>query len=153
LEVDREREPELFALAVGGYGLFGVVSDVTLRLAPRALLRREVSLLRRDELAAAFERARGEGASFGDFQFAIDPQSGDFLDLGVFACYLPHEGDPAQAEAPIALGEADWRELLRLAHVEKGEAFRRYSEFYLATHGQLYASDDQQFGVYLDGYH
>lgn len=153
IEVDRQREPELFALAVGGYGLFGVVSDLTLRLEPRSLLRRTVRLLRRDELAYAFADARAVGARFGDFQFAIDPASPDFLDLGVFACYLPCEEAPALAEAPLSLGADDWRELLRLAHVDKGEAFRRYSDFYLQTDGQLYASDDHQFGVYLDGYH
>ncbi len=153
LQVDRQREPELFALAVGGYGLFGVVTDITLRLQKRSLLQRDVHLLRRAELADAFAEARASGAGFGDFQFAIDPDSPDFLDLGVFACYRPCAGQPAEAAAPQALQPADWRELLRLAHVDNSEAFRRYSRFYLDTHGQRYASDDQQFGVYLDGYH
>ncbi|MCK7594886.1 FAD-binding oxidoreductase [Pseudomarimonas salicorniae] len=153
LEVDRQREPELFSLAVGGYGLFGVVSDLTLRLRPRQLLQRSVRLLRRDGLAEAFESARREGARFGDFQFAIDPRSADFMDLGILACYLPTEGELQDAGAGATLSASDWQELLRLAHVDKSEAFRRYSGFYLSTHGQRYASDDHQFGVYLDGYH
>lgn len=155
LRVDRQREPQLFALAVGGYGLFGVVTEISLRLQRRRLLQRQVCLLRRDELAAAFRRSRAAGACFGDFQFAIDPGSRDFLDLGVFACYQPIDGPPGEADGapPRSLKPADWRELLRLAHVDKGEAFRRYSRFYLDTDGQRYASDDQQFGVYLEGYH
>jgi FAD/FMN-containing dehydrogenase len=155
LEVDRQREPELFALAVGGYGQFGVVTDLTVRLTPRQSLVRRVSMLRRDELAEAFDRSREAGARFGDFQFAIDPQSPDFLDLGVFATYLPGEDAPARAAAAPArsLAAAEWQELLRLAHVDKREAFRRYSAFYLETDGQRYASDDHQFGVYLEGYH
>lgn len=150
LRVDRAGAPETFALAVGGYGMFGVVTDVTLRLAPRRVLGRRVSLLRRAELHAAFEQARADGALYGDFQFAIDPDHRDFLDLGVFSVYTPAEGP---ADAPRHLSPVHWRELLALAHTDKTAAFRRYSEFYLSTDGQRYGSDDHQFGVYLDDYH
>lgn len=148
--VDRAGDPELFALVVGGYGLFGVVTEVTLRLAPRQVLQRRVRLLRRDALAAAFAQARARGAVHGDFQFAIDPASPDFMDLGVFSTYAPCRGQPS---APRRLAAADWQDLLVLAHLDKGEAFRRYSRFYLATDGQRYDSDEHQFGVYLEGYH
>lgn len=153
VRVDRVHEPELFGLAVGGYGLFGVVSDITLRLAPRRMLERRVQLLRRAELMTAFDQARAEGAVYGDFQFAIDPKSRDFLDLGVFACYHPLADDTPATTAPLHLSADDWCELLLLAHTDKREAFRRYSQFYLASDGQHYGSDDHQFGVYLDGYH
>ena len=33
-ECSRTTNPELFALAIGGYGLFGVITSVTLRLQP-----------------------------------------------------------------------------------------------------------------------
>lgn len=151
--VDRRREPELFSLAVGGYGLLGVVTDLTLRLERRQWLQRRVRLARRHELAEAFIEARDSGARFGDFQFAIDPASRDFLDLGVFACYHPCSEPGPEASAVHSLQADDWRELLWLAHVDKAEAFRRYSAFYLASDGQCYGSDDHQFGIYLDGYH
>lgn len=151
--VDRAREPELFSLAVGGYGLFGAVVDLTLRLVPRRIVRRRVELLRRRELADAFVQARDDGAHYGDFQFAIDPAGDDFLDLGVFARYEAlAEGGPPETSARH-LSADDWHSLLALAHTDKREAFRRYSDFYLATDGQRYGSDDHQFGVYLDGYH
>ncbi len=151
--VDRQRHAELFALAVGGYGLFGVVTDLTLRLAPRQRLQRRVCLLRRAELAGAFEQARAGQACFGDFQFAVDPACDDFLDLGVFACYYPVADAGPEPVPALTLAADDWRELLWLAHVDKSEAFRRYSAFYLASDGQSYSSDEHQFGVYLDGYH
>lgn len=151
-DIDRHSDPERFALAIGGYGLFGVVSDLTLRLEPRRVLQRRVCLLRRAELAAAFSQARNDGARFGDFQFAIDPRSPDYLDLGVFACYLPLSRDTAPPAA-LHLETSDWQDLLHLAHTDKSEAFRRYSQFYLSSDGQHYGSDDHQFGVYLDGYH
>jgi FAD/FMN-containing dehydrogenase len=153
VEVDRIRQPELFALAVGGYGLFGVVVDLTLRLAPRHMLERRVRLLRRAELIPAFDAARSEGATYGDFQFSIDSSDEDFLDLGVFACYHPLPEDTPATTAPLHLQADDWQELLLLAHTDKREAFKCYSQFYLASNGQHYGSDDHQFGVYLDGYH
>ncbi|HZX81233.1 MAG TPA: FAD-binding oxidoreductase [Lysobacter sp.] len=151
--VDRGNAPETFALTVGGYGMFGVVTDLTLRLAPRRMLTRRASLIRRHELHTAFEQARADGALYGDFQFAIDPDSPDFLDLGVLSVYLPCDGAADPADAARHLSPAHWHELLALAHTDKTAAFRRYSEFYLSTDGQRYGSDDHQFGVYLDGYH
>ncbi|MBD8526468.1 FAD-binding protein [Pseudomarimonas arenosa] len=158
LLVDRQREPDLFSLAVGGYGMFGVVSDLTLRLRPRTTLKRNVQMLRRHELSASFAQARAQGAEFGDFQFAIDPASKDFLNLGVFASYQPTRAltpraASAQASSQSSLSAEQWRELLWLAHCNKSEAFRRYSEFYLNSDGQHYTSDEHQFGVYLEGYH
>lgn len=150
--VDRRSDPRRFALAIGGYGLFGVVTDLVLRLEPRRPLRRRVQLLRRDALDEAFTQAQREGAWFGDFQFAIDPRDDDFLDRGIFACYLPCD-DGFATEPQAHLGAQDWQQLLHLAHTDKRRAFERYAAFYLGTDGQRYASDDHQFGVYLDGYH
>jgi FAD/FMN-containing dehydrogenase len=145
-------EPELFRLAVGGYGLFGAIYGATLRLVPRTKVRRDVELLTTDELASAFAARIGGGYLYGDFQFAIDPESDDFLRRGVFACYRP-----VDSSTPVTSGrgltEADWRELLYLAHVDKSEGFRRYAEYYLASDGRIDWADTQQLGVYLDDYH
>lgn len=151
VETSREQRPELFALAAGGYGLFGVVAALTLRLTPRQVLRRDVSLARVGDLHAAFARAIAAGCTYGDFQFAIDPRSADFLDLGVLSCYRPEPG--AAVCASRHLQAEDFARLLLLAHHDPSRAFAEYADFYLATDGQRYASDAQQSGVYLDGYH
>src|SRR5262249_19289155 len=44
LTCSRQQNPELFRLAVGGYGLFGIVSSVTLRLVPRQKIERVVEV-------------------------------------------------------------------------------------------------------------
>src|SRR5207245_305638 len=50
----RSENPELFSLAIGGYGLFGVVYSVTLRLVPRRKLERVVEVRTIEGLASAF---------------------------------------------------------------------------------------------------
>ena len=148
----RTRDPELFALAIGGYGLFGVIASIQLRLAPRQAMRRDVSLLDLDQLMPAFAERIDAGYAFGDFQFAIDPASRDFLRRGVFSCYVPVERMPP-AGAARELSEQDWRALLHLAHTDKTRAFDCYAAHYLATDGQHYWSDRLQQSTYLDGYH
>jgi FAD/FMN-containing dehydrogenase len=148
----RAENPELFALATGGYGLFGALYSVTLRLVPRRTLERIVELATIEELIGAFDDRIARGFLYGDFQFAIDPRSDDFLRRGVLSCYRP------VAERPVpsgrrALSEDDWRKLLRLAHTEKSRAFDVYTRHYLATTGQLYRSDTHQLAFYAGGYH
>lgn len=149
----RLENAELFSLVAGGYGLFGVIHAVTLRLAPRLTLERVVEVREVDGLAAAFEERIGDGFLYGDFQFAIDPATEDFLRRGVFACYRPVGGTPAIPPNQHALTRRDWQELLLLTHTDKAQAFARYAEHYLATSGQLYLSDAHQFADYVDGYH
>src|SRR5260370_32437004 len=45
IRCSRDENGELFRLAIGGYGLFGLISSVTLRLLPRQKLRRAVALI------------------------------------------------------------------------------------------------------------
>jgi FAD/FMN-containing dehydrogenase len=149
----RQQNPELFRLAIGGYGLFGIICAVTLRLTRRQKLRRVVELIDIKQLMPAFEQRIEAGYLYGDFQFAIDPQSEDFLRRGVFSCYRPVADDTPVRDRQMELRETDWHELLYLAHHDKSEAFRRYAEFYRATSGQIYWSDVHQLSVYLDDYH
>lgn len=151
--VSRDSHPELFRLVVGGYGLFGVVTSATLRLVPRRVLRRVVELVRADSLMEAFAERIAAGFLYGDFQFAIDPASDDFLDLGVLSAYEPVASDTRIPPVQRSLGRDDWQRLLHLAHVRKSEAFAAYSRHYLATSGQLYHSDLHQLADYLDDYH
>lgn len=147
----RTGNADLFALAIGGYGLFGVIASLTLRLAPRQAMRRDVLLLQLDQLMPAFAGRIAAGHVFGDFQFAIDPASPDFMERGVFSCYVPVHGVTPQAGRELS-GQ-DWRDLLHLAHTDKSRAFACYARHYLATDGQTYWNGRLQQSVYLDGYH
>ncbi|HWL38655.1 MAG TPA: FAD-binding oxidoreductase, partial [Gemmatimonadaceae bacterium] len=84
----RTENRELFRAAIGGYGLFGVVTTVRLRLTRRHKVQRVVEVLNARDLPLMFEQRIAEGFEYGDFQFATDLQS-DALERGVFSCYRP----------------------------------------------------------------
>ena len=153
LRCSRDERPELFRHVVGGYGMFGVVTTVTLRLVPRRQLRRAVEVRLVDDLIAAFDERIAAGHLYGDFQFAVDHASEDFLRRGVLSSYAPVADPRPVPEDQRALSTDDWRRLLALAHVDKARAFREYAAHYLATDGQRYWSDEHQLGFYLDDYH
>ena len=149
----RTRNPELFRHVIGGYGLFGLVYSVKLRLTPRLKLERRVEVRDIDGLAEAFAERTGQGCLYGDFQFATDDRSPDFLRTGVFSCYRPVPGRTVIPAGQRRLLPEDWHELLHLAHADKSAGFARYAGHYLETDGQVYGSDDHQLAYYEDHYH
>lgn len=149
----RRQNPELFRLAIGGYGLFGVVCSATLQLIARQKIERVVEVRGADGLITAFDDRIRNGFLYGDFQFAIDPSSDDFLNKGVFSCYRPVDPATPMPEHVKELSDENWRTLLYLAHTDKGEAFHRYADYYLSTSGQLYWSDTHQLSFYPQNYH
>jgi len=153
LRCSRGRRAGLFRRAIGGYGLFGVVTALTLRLERRRKLVRRARLEQAERAVPELERAAGAGAEFGDCQLSVDHESADFLRLGVLSTYHPApDGTPIPA-GQRSLGERDWLRLIRLAHADKARAFEEYAEHYLATDGQVYWSDLHQLGTYVEGYH
>ena len=72
----RTENAELFRLAIGGYGLFGAISTVKLRLIPRQKIQRVVEVRTIDDLPKAFEQRIADGFMFGDFQFSVDETVG-----------------------------------------------------------------------------
>jgi FAD/FMN-containing dehydrogenase len=147
----RDENNELFRVAIGGYGLFGLIDSVALRLVPRQKLRRVVEIIRADDLPKRFEERIAQKFLYGDFQFSVDEKSPDFLQRGVFSCYQPIDNhEPIVAEKELR--DTDWLELLRLAYTDRGNAFKRYCDYYLSTNGQTYWSDTNQLSAYLPNY-
>ncbi len=147
----RDENSELFRLAIGGYGLFGSIDTLTLRLVPRQKLRRVVEIIRANDLPKRFQQRIAQKFIYGDFQFSVDEKSPDFLQRGVFSCYEPvDEQEPVIAKKELR--DDDWLELLRLAYTDREKAFKRYSDYYLSTNGQTYWSDTNQLSAYLPNY-
>lgn len=154
LSCDRSKNKTLFSTAVGGYGMFGIMSSATIRLSRRQILERRVQIAQSKEAVSLLEAARDYGALYGDFQFAIDEKSKDFLQTGILSSYRPVEaGNLELLSGKKLLSDSDWLELLYLAHSNKSAAFEKYANHYLSTNGQLYLSDTFQLATYLDNYH
>ena len=149
----RARHSELFRLAIGGYGLFGIITRVRLRLRPRVKVRRVVQLADTAGIIDRFEQRIRDGYLYGDFQFATDSARDSFLARGVFSCYEPMPLDTPVTLNPTRFHPEDWARLTFYSHTHKTRAFETYSSRYLETSGQIYWHDWQLSGAYVDNYH
>jgi len=148
----RDENRELFALAIGGYGLFGVIAEATLRLVPRRPVERVVEVIEVRELPDKIARRIADGFLFGDCQYSMDFHPSEAHHQGVFSCYRP-VAEPPPAEGQAKLSAEDWNELIYLAHTDKAKGFAAYAAHYLRTNGQRYWSDTHQMSNNFDGYH
>src|SRR5207302_1372640 len=76
----RSENAELFSLALGGYGLFGVLLDADLRVVPNEAYRFEAHVVPAADYVAAFRRRAGAadvGMAYG--RLCIVPGSRTFL--------------------------------------------------------------------------
>jgi FAD/FMN-containing dehydrogenase len=139
-EVSRARNPELFRLAIGGYGLFGVITTVDLRLQPRFKLRRDVEVVNVDDVPALIEQRTRDGYRYGDFQFKTDERAPDFMNAGVFSFYKPVADNTPMPAEQKSLPADEWRRLFALAHLDKARAYETYRDYYRGTNGEVYWS-------------
>ena len=153
LRCSRSENAGLFRAAIGGYGLFGAIATVRLRLVPRHKVQRCVEVIEIEDLPAMFAQRIAAGFEFGDFQFATDVDSDSLLRRGVFSCYKPVDDATPIPEERSELSEEQWKELLCLAHTDRSRAFEEYAGYYLTTSGQCYWSDEHQMSTYVDDYH
>jgi len=149
----RRENPELFALAAGGYGLFGIITAVGLRLVPRRRVRRHVETRTTAELIALIEGRTAAGAPYGYFQYSLDETSTDFLRTGILTTY-----ENVSPEAQVGTERADvdaklLTALLEIAHRDRGSAYRRYAKLELSRDGNVEWSDLHQLSAYPAGYH
>jgi FAD/FMN-containing dehydrogenase len=149
----RRQNSDLFRLAIGGYGLFGIITRVALRLRPRVKVERVVALGETADIIDRLEQRIRDGYLYGDFQFATDDGRDSFLRRGVFSCYRPVDPATPLTEHPTRFHPDDWARLTRYSHTNKRLAFELYSTRYLETSGQIYWADSQLSAAYVDNYH
>jgi FAD/FMN-containing dehydrogenase len=149
----RKENSELFALAIGGYGLFGVIARIGLRLVPRRKVRRNVEARTLAELMDLVEKRAASGASFGYFQYNIDETSPEFMHTGVLTTYEPVGPEAALGKETTDLDEEALASLLELAHREPKRAYDHYAKYELSLDGSVEWSDLHQLSTYPLGYH
>ncbi len=149
----RKENAELFSLVAGGYGLFGIITAVGLRLVPRRKIRRHVETRTTAELIALVEGRTAAGAPYGYFQYSIDETSADFLRAGILTTY-----ENVPPETPLGAESADIDgklliALLEIAHRDRGSAYRRYAKLELSKDGNVEWSDLHQLTASPAGFH
>lgn len=140
----RNENAELFASAIGGYGLFGVITQVTLRLIRRFKVQRRVEVIAVKDLLDWRQRRVDQGALFGDCQYSVDLGGEAESHPGVFPCYQPVDFDVPITDKPTGFKREDWARLYQLIRTDKRKAFEVYAEHYKRTDGQIYWSDTHQ---------
>lgn len=153
LNLSRQDNAELFSLVCGGYGLFGVVTEATLRLVPRRKVKRKVEIIPIRDLLDKVKSRIDEGYLYGDCQYAVDIERDDKAYPGVFSCYLPVANDVPLKPVIKKMSAETWGALYRILRKDKPRAFELYADFYLQTDGQVYWSDTHQLaGDFFEGY-
>ena len=112
INVSREENAELFGLVIGGYGLFGVITEVDLRLSPRQKLKRHVEIINLSDFAAKTSQRINDGYLYGDLQFKTDGAAEDFLTRGVYSFYKPVPLDSPIPQQQRKISSDKWKELL-----------------------------------------
>ncbi|MBI4747687.1 MAG: FAD-binding oxidoreductase [Acidobacteria bacterium] len=153
LSCSRAQNTELFKLVIGGYGLFGIVTSIRLRLWPRKKVKRVVKIGETQTIISAFEDRIQNEFLYGDYQFATDFKRESFLRRGVFSCYQLMPPDTPVTPNPTRFHPQDWAKLTYYSHKYKRRAFQVYTKRYLATSGQIYWSDSQLSAAYVENYH
>jgi FAD/FMN-containing dehydrogenase len=149
----RKENAELFALAAGGYGLFGIITAVGLRLVPRQKVRRHVEARTTAELIALIEGRTRAGAPYGYFQYSIDETSADFLRTGILTTYENVSSETQLGTESTDMDAKLLTALLEIAHRDRGSAYRRYAKLELSRDGNVEWSDLHQLSTYPAGYH
>jgi len=112
----RTENAELFSLALGGYGLFGVILDVELRVAPNERYRPEVEIVATDQFAerhaAKARREEDVGMAYG--RLSVVPGEHQFLREAIFTVFQ---------RAPCSLDEIPTLQSRELAELRR-EVYR-----------------------------
>ena len=106
-EVSRAENPDLFALAIGGYGLYGVILDVTLKVAPDELYEQHAVAMDYTEFPAYFTATIKPDPQVALMLVrpSIDPRPDRFLREVVVVTWRRAGGEEADRAADFALTE------------------------------------------------
>src|SRR5260370_23600464 len=131
LNCSRTENSELFSLAMGGYGLFGIVIDLELEMVRNLLLAPRVELMRGDDFAARFVKAIETDKTVQMAYGRLSVARKGFFDEAILVTYRPAPEQPARlpAAASTSMMTTVSREIYR-AQVgsEAGKRARWFAE-------------------------
>ena len=99
VDCSREQNSELFALAMGGYGLFGIIIDLDVDMVPNMLMAPRVELMKGDQFANRFIAAITGDAAVRMAYGRLSVARRGFFDEAVMITYRPAPNQPARLPA------------------------------------------------------
>ena len=95
VRIARDENAELFAAAMGGYGLVGILTDLVVEVAPNQLLEPRFARLPAADFAAAFgDAVRGVPLAYG----RLDVDRGGMFEEALMVTFHPAEGEVPPVE-------------------------------------------------------
>jgi FAD/FMN-containing dehydrogenase len=101
LTCSRTENSELFKMAMGGYGLVGILLDLDVEMVPNTLMRPEYELMEADSLADRFLRKLGNGSEVKMMYGRLNVARADFFTEALLVSYRT-DPMPAQGLPPVA---------------------------------------------------
>ena len=101
IKCSREDHPDLFSLAMGGYGLFGLITDLELEMVPNVRLTPTYTRMSGRDLGKAFAEALAKDPKIQMAYGRLDVSLDRFFEDGMLITYRPSDD---QTEIPAATG-------------------------------------------------
>jgi FAD/FMN-containing dehydrogenase len=101
IKCSREDNPDMFAHAMGGYGLMGIITDLELDMVPNARLIPTYEPMRGVEVGQRFADALAKDPTIQMAYGRLDVSLDRFFDAGMLITYRPSAD---QSELPVATG-------------------------------------------------
>jgi FAD/FMN-containing dehydrogenase len=95
LECSRTSNPELFSLAMGGYGLFGIIVELDVEMAPNMLLQPKFERMAPEKFADSFTRVIDTDKTLTMAYGRMSVSRKNFFDDALMVTYRPVPDQPA----------------------------------------------------------
>lgn len=152
INCSRTENKELFALVVGGYGLFGIVLDLNLKLVAKQKVKRKLKQISLADLETEYNGAVERKCRYAHFQINIDDTSNKFLEDGFFSSYESVPNDtPVTRDAGVT--PEHWLDMVHLAHTNRAQAFKNYVALLQSSDSTVDWADEWQNNLYVPNYH
>lgn len=100
VECSREKNAELFAMAMGGYGLFGIILDLDVEMTKNVMLARKLELVSPSEFAQRFVSSFSEDKSVAMAYGRLSVMRKDFFRDALLVTYRPVARQPDALPPP-----------------------------------------------------
>jgi len=105
MQCSRSENPELFSLAMGGYGLFGIIVELDVEMTPNLLLEPRFERMAPERFAEAFTHAIDTDRTLAMAYGRLSVSRKSFFDDALMVTYRPAAAQPSSLPAVASSGK------------------------------------------------